>query len=91
MSIRRANYVTSGFGSKALQVTGQDVAELGTKRPNDQRPMAANGCRTFADLPKSASARLGHQQGHSTTSSAVATSDGRYGKANCLGGLEVDL
>jgi hypothetical protein len=42
MSIRRANYVTSGFGSKASQVTGQDVAELETKRPNDQRLMAAN-------------------------------------------------
>jgi hypothetical protein len=41
MSIRRANRVTSSFGSKASQVTGQDVAELGTKRPNDQRLMAA--------------------------------------------------
>jgi hypothetical protein len=34
MSIRRANYVTPSFGSKASKVTGQDVAELGTKRPN---------------------------------------------------------
>ena len=32
-----ANCVTSGFGSKASQVTGQDVTELGTKGPSDQR------------------------------------------------------
>jgi hypothetical protein len=46
--------VTSSFGSKASQVTGQDVAELGSKRPNDQRLMAANvegfGCRPIAAM-----------------------------------------
>jgi hypothetical protein len=45
MSIRRADRVTSSFGSKASQVTGQDVAELGTKRPNDQRLMAPQSGR----------------------------------------------
>jgi hypothetical protein len=53
--------------------------------------LAQSGRSTNRTGRLSVSARLGNQQGYSTTSSAVATSDGRYGKANCLGRLEIDL